>query len=63
MMKGKSEWLLCPACKKKTRIKVYENTELKNFPLFCPKCKKETLRQHRTENCVQKMSLRGKIKT
>ena len=23
----------------------------------------EDLRQHRTENCVQKMSLRGKIKT
>jgi len=23
----------------------------------------KNLRQHRTENCVQKMSLRGKIKT
>ncbi|MGR5607081.1 cysteine-rich KTR domain-containing protein [Enterocloster clostridioformis] len=42
-MKGKSEWLLCPICKKKTRVKIYDNTELKNFPLFCPKCKKETL--------------------
>lgn len=26
------------------------------------RCNK-ALRQHRTENCVQKMSLRGKIKT
>ena len=37
------EWLLCPVCKGKTRIKVMEDTELKNFPLFCPKCKQETL--------------------
>lgn len=32
-----------PVCKGKTRIKVREDTELKNFPLFCPKCKQETL--------------------
>ena len=37
------QWLLCPVCKNKTRIKLLENTELKNFPLFCPKCKQETL--------------------
>lgn len=39
----KAEWLLCPVCKSKTRIKVRVDTELKNFPLFCPKCKQETL--------------------
>ena len=39
----KHEWLLCPACGNKTRIKLREDTELKNFPLFCPKCKQETL--------------------
>lgn len=38
-----TEWLLCPVCKSKTRIKVRADTELKNFPLFCPKCKQETL--------------------
>lgn len=38
-----TQWLLCPICNKKTRIKVREDTELKNFPLYCPKCKKESL--------------------
>ena len=27
----------------KTRLKIREDTELKNFPLFCPKCKQEVL--------------------
>ncbi len=38
-----SQWILCPICNNKTRIKVREDTELKNFPLYCPKCKKESL--------------------
>ncbi|MDO4667646.1 MAG: cysteine-rich KTR domain-containing protein [Streptococcus sp.] len=38
-----TKWLLCPIYKNKTRIKLRENTELKNFPLYCPKCKLETL--------------------
>lgn len=38
-----SRWLLCPVCKSKTRIRLREDTVLKNFPLFCPKCKKEML--------------------
>lgn len=37
------EWLLCPVCKSKTRIRLREDTELKNFPLYCPKCKQENL--------------------
>ncbi|MBQ2932845.1 MAG: cysteine-rich KTR domain-containing protein [Clostridia bacterium] len=37
------EFILCPICKNKTRLKMREDTELKNFPLFCPKCKQETL--------------------
>ena len=40
---NKSNWLLCPVCKNKTRTKVREDTELIKFPLFCPKCKKETI--------------------
>lgn len=32
------EWVICPICKNKTRLKIREDTELKNFPLFCPKC-------------------------
>ena len=39
----KEQWLLCPICQNKTRIKLREDTELKNFPLYCPKCKQEML--------------------
>ncbi|OUN25136.1 cysteine-rich KTR domain-containing protein [Blautia sp. An81] len=41
-MKQKN-WVLCPLCMNKTRLKLRVDTELKNFPLFCPKCKRETL--------------------
>lgn len=43
MSKIKIEWALCPICGNKTRVKIREDTELKNFPLYCPKCKQETL--------------------
>lgn len=39
----REEWILCPFCMSKTRIKIREDTKLQNFPLFCPKCKHETL--------------------
>jgi len=39
----KTEWIICPVCKNKTRVKIREDTELINFPLFCPKCKQESL--------------------
>ena len=38
-----NEWLLCPICGNKTRIKLRQDTVLINFPLYCPKCKKENL--------------------
>jgi len=41
-IKENERWLLCPVCDGKTRVKLWEETELKNFPLFCPKCGKET---------------------
>ncbi|WP_143255241.1 cysteine-rich KTR domain-containing protein [Anaeromassilibacillus sp. Marseille-P3371] len=34
-----------------TRLKIREDTELKNCPLFCPKCKQETLLQVRNYKC------------
>ena len=34
---------MCPICGNKTRDKIREDTELKNFPLYCPKCKQESL--------------------
>ena len=39
----KTNWVICPLCGNKTRLKVREDTVLENFPLFCPKCKQETL--------------------
>ena len=35
----KSRWIRCPACDRKTRTKVYEDTVMLRFPLYCPKCK------------------------
>nr|DAU60742.1 MAG TPA: cysteine-rich protein [Caudoviricetes sp.] len=37
------QWLFCPVCNNKTRIKLRVDTVLKNFPLYCPKCKQELL--------------------
>ena len=39
----KTEWVLCPVCENKTRNRIREDTELKNYPLYCPKCRQETL--------------------
>lgn len=38
-----SEWILCPICGNKTRLRIRNDTILENFPLYCPKCKQETL--------------------
>lgn len=37
------EWILCPICGNKTRLRIRRDTVLENFPLYCPKCKQETL--------------------
>ena len=39
----KEKWILCPVCNNKTRLRIREDTEIKNFPLYCPKCKQENL--------------------
>ena len=39
----KIEWILCPFCGSKTRLKIRDDTVLENFPLYCPKCKHEIL--------------------
>ena len=36
-------WVLCPVCGAKTRIQVFRETEIKNFPLFCPKGRSESI--------------------
>ena len=35
-------FLLCPICRKKTKTKVLQETELTNFPLYCSRCKTAT---------------------
>ena len=40
-MKKESLWIRCPFCDGKTRVKVFEDTVLINFPLYCPRCKRE----------------------
>ncbi|MDF2587929.1 MAG: conjugal transfer protein [Anaerocolumna sp.] len=40
---NKHDWILCPVCGNKSRVKIREDTVLENFPLFCPKCKQETI--------------------
>ena len=55
------EWILCPKCGNKTRLKLRKDTVLTNFPLFCPKCKEESLidaekfivKEARREDAVQ----------
>ena len=45
----------CPTCGNKTRVKIRQDTELKNFPLFCPKCKhKNLIKVERTKIVVIK---------
>lgn len=38
-----SNWIRCPICGGKTRLKIRSDTEIKNFPLYSPKCKQENL--------------------
>lgn len=37
------QWICCPVCGNKTRLRMREDTELKNFPLYCPKYRQEHL--------------------
>ncbi|MDY4447978.1 MAG: cysteine-rich KTR domain-containing protein [Gemmiger sp.] len=38
-----ANWLLCPRCRKKTKVKILPETVLLHFPLYCPRCKKESI--------------------
>jgi ribosomal protein L44E len=35
--------VICPECDRKTGIKIRDDTDLKNYPLYCKLCKKETV--------------------
>lgn len=38
-----TQWVHCPKCGSKTRLRLRQDTVLIHFPLFCPKCRQETL--------------------
>ena len=38
------EWIICPICENKTRLKMCDNTILNKLQLYCPKCRQETLK-------------------
>ena len=37
------EWILCPICGNKTRVRIRNHTELNKFTPYCPKCSRESL--------------------
>ena len=43
MKEEKEEWIYCPICGGKTRLRLLQRTVLRDFPLFCPKCKHESI--------------------
>ena len=64
------QWVTCPSCKAKTRLKLLPDTVLKNYPLFCPKCKKEVIINawhlqifvvNEEEKSVQKVVMKNKL--
>ena len=36
-------WLICPLCGKKTKVRILPQTVLLHFPLYCSRCKKEAV--------------------
>ena len=42
-MKKEAYPIQCPTCGSETRVKVFEDTVLVNFPLACAHCKNETV--------------------
>lgn len=42
-LEKKKQWVLCSWCGSKTRLQIFRETELKDFPLFCPKCRYESI--------------------
>jgi hypothetical protein len=38
---NEKRFILCPVCRRSTKVKANPDTELKRFPLYCPWCKEE----------------------
>ncbi len=46
------QWLRCPGCGAKTRVKINSDTRIENFPLYCPKCRRITIVTIKEENKI-----------
>ena len=40
-MQKEIQWIMCPSCGEKTKVKLQESTVMKNFLLYCHRCKRE----------------------
>lgn len=63
MKKTEEKWVLCPICGAKTRLRLLQQTILRDFPLFCPKCKQESLinaENYQVERILEAAAQRGK---
>ena len=40
-MQEETQWIICPKCGVKTKVKLQESTRMKNFLLYCHRCKQE----------------------
>ena len=42
-MSREEQWLLCPVCGAKTRLRLLQRTVLREFPLYGPTCRRESV--------------------
>ena len=53
-MLSKTNWVSCPLCNAKTRVRIYEDTVANRMPIYCRKCENESLAD--IKNMVVKLS-------
>ena len=56
MNEAEQQWVRCPVCGAKTRLRLLQRTVLRDFPLYCPKCRRESIinaRNYRIETVNQ----------
>ena len=60
-MLSDNNWVDCPLCKAKTRVRIYEDTEANRMPIYCRKCGSESLVN--IKNMVVKLSSEPVVNT
>ena len=59
-MSREEQWLLCPVCGAKTRLRLLQRTVLREFPLYCPKCRRESVISARNFSDRNRLSAKRK---